>query len=136
MKAFVDTNILIDYLGEREGFYENAKKVFTLGLLAKYELFISSLSVANTMYVANKYGRTKVSDGLKKMFNFVNVVDYTGVIAKDAISLGWKDYEDAIQYLMAKAADCDCIVTRNGRDFRKSDIAVYVRKSFLTYKLV
>lgn len=132
MKVFVDTNVLIDYLGKREEFYENAKKVFALGLLGKHELVISSLSVANTMYVAHKYEHTKVSDGLKKMFSFLSVVDYTATIAKEAIDLGWNDYEDATQHLMAKSADCSCIVTRNGKDFKKSELTICSPEDFIS----
>lgn len=131
MKVFVDTNVLIDYLGKREEFYDNAKKIFALGLLGKQELVISALSVANTMYIAHKYGHTKVRDGLKKVYDFLSVVDYTATIAKDAIDIGWKDYEDATQFLMAKNASCDCIVTRNGKDFKKSELPIYSPEDFL-----
>lgn len=49
MRIFIDTNILIDFLSIRDKFYEDAKKIFTLGLLRKHELVISSLSIANAM---------------------------------------------------------------------------------------
>ena len=32
MRIFIDTNILIDFLSIRDKFYEDAKKIFTLGL--------------------------------------------------------------------------------------------------------
>lgn len=131
MKAFIDTNVLIDYLCKRENFYEDAKKVFALGLLGKYELVISALSVANIMYVAHKYGHNKVSNGLMKLFDFISIVDYTGAIAKDAVLLGWSDYEDATQYMMAKDAGCGCIITRNVKDFKKSELIIYKPDAFL-----
>lgn len=131
MKVFIDTNILIDYLGKREGFYNNAKKVFALGLLGKHELVISALSIANTMYVAHKYNHTNIKEGLKKMFDFLSIADYSGIIAKDAILLEWSDYEDATQYLMAKNAGCACIITRNAKDFKKSELSIYEPEEFL-----
>ena len=36
----------------------------------------------------------------------------------------WSDYEDTVQYEVAKRHACDVIVTRNPRDFLKSDILV------------
>lgn len=125
------TNVLIDFLCKREPFYENAKKVFALGLLGKHELVVSALTVADTMYVARKYDRSKVSEGLKSMFEFISVVDFTGSAAKEAIAIGWNDYEDSIQYITAKEAGCSCIVTRNEKDFKKSSLAVCSPEKFI-----
>ena len=49
MRIFIDTNILIDFLSIRDKFYEDAKKIFTLGLLRKHESVISSLSIASAL---------------------------------------------------------------------------------------
>ena len=36
----------------------------------------------------------------------------------------WRDYEDNVQYEVAKRYVCDVIVTRNPQDFAQSDITV------------
>lgn len=51
MKVFADTNILIDFLADREKFYEDAKKIFALGLLNKQQLAISALFDKSTLPV-------------------------------------------------------------------------------------
>lgn len=131
MRVFIDTNILIDFLSKREKYYDDSKKVFTLGLLRKHELVISALSIANAMYVAHKYGYENFVTGLQSLFGFLNVVDYKGSYVKEALSLGWKDYEDSTQFLSAIDTDCDCIVTRNKGDFEKSSLQVFSPQDFL-----
>lgn len=44
---------------------------------------------------------------------------------------GWKDFEDSVQYSVAKKANCKCIVTRNKKDYKFSDIPVYTPTEFI-----
>lgn len=42
----------------------------------------------------------------------------------EACASDWKDFEDSVQYNVARKALCDVIVTRNPKDFVLSDIPV------------
>lgn len=42
MKAFVDTNILIDYICKREPFFNPAKSVFAACLIGKVDIVVSA----------------------------------------------------------------------------------------------
>ncbi|MEO1434091.1 MAG: PIN domain-containing protein, partial [Bacteroidota bacterium] len=50
-RILVDTNIVIDLLGQRQDYYLDAQKLFTLADRGKIELFLSSLSIANAYYI-------------------------------------------------------------------------------------
>jgi len=53
-----------------------------------------------------------------------------------ALKPDFKDFEDAVQYAAAKQVNADFIITRNIKDFRKSDIPIASPDSFLaTLKL-
>lgn len=54
MKVFLDTNVVLDYLLEREGFLSDAERLFESAYSAHIQLCISSLSVANIAYIARK----------------------------------------------------------------------------------
>ena len=41
-KIFVDTNIVLDLLEKREGFFEEAQELFTLADQKKVKLFVSA----------------------------------------------------------------------------------------------
>lgn len=128
---FVDTNILIDFVCRREGFLESARKLFSLCCMGKIELTVSSLSLVNTMYIARKHGSSVVSGRLSRLSAFIKVADMTADSALWALSSGWKDYEDAVQYSVAIKEGADCIVTRNKKDFADATIPVYTAEEAL-----
>ena len=125
MTVFVDTNILIDLLCERESFVQSARMLFAYGYSGRLTLVLSSLSLVNAVYIARKYGYVDVRERLDDITEFVEVVDLRKEVAKRALTCEWMDYEDAVQYMSAIKENADCIVTRNKKDFRNSVIPVY-----------
>ena len=133
MKAYVDTNILIDLVCAREPFFNDAKSLFALGYRDDVDLSISALSFVNTMYIGRKYQLTKeqLIHSLTIIADFVDVLDLRGRDVVDMLASGWKDYEDATQHAGALLANADCIVTRNKKDFLMATIPVYTIEEFL-----
>ncbi len=54
MNIFIDTNTLIDVLGKREEFFDDAEKILKLGEEGHINLFISPLSLVNTVYILKR----------------------------------------------------------------------------------
>ena len=54
MKVYVDTNVLVDFVCNRQGFVEEAKKLFAHGYMEEYELMTSALSIVNAVYIGHK----------------------------------------------------------------------------------
>lgn len=50
MKVYVDTNVLVDFVCNRQGFVEEVKKLFAHGYMEEYELMTSALSIVNAVY--------------------------------------------------------------------------------------
>ncbi|MGN0087404.1 MAG: type II toxin-antitoxin system VapC family toxin [Candidatus Limimorpha sp.] len=132
MTVFVDTNILIDLLCERESFVQSARMLFAYGYSGRLTLVLSSLSLVNAVYIARKYGYIDVREKLDDITEFVEVVDLRKEVAKRALTCEWKDYEDAVQYMSAIKENADCIVTRNKKDFWKSVIPVYTIEELMS----
>ena len=59
MKAFIDTNVLLDNLAMREGFYEDAATIFSMVKDGYIEGIVSSLSIINCAYVLPKHYERK-----------------------------------------------------------------------------
>ena len=125
MKVYVDTNVLVDFVCNRQPFSEDAKKLFAHGYIGEYELLISALSIVNAVYIGHKYEHDDVKGYLKRIASFVEVVDLQGKQVVDMLSTEWKDYEDAVQNASAMCSCADCIVTRNKKDFKDSSLLVY-----------
>ena len=132
MTVFVDTNILIDLLCERESFVQSARMLFAYVYSGRLTLVLSSLSLVNAVYIARKYGYVDVRERLDDITEFVEVVDLRKEVAKRALTCEWKDYEDAVQYMSAIKENADCIVTRNKKDFGKSVIPVYTIEELMS----
>lgn len=131
MKIFLDTNILLDFVTERDG-VEEACEILQLGEDGKINLTTSYLTIANTAYVARK-GRTQeelyaVLSGLTEMIQVLSMDDTQ---LKQAIDQPVSDFEDMLQYVCAMTHNCDAIITRNKKDFTFSKIPVYTSKEFL-----
>ena len=133
MRAYIDTNILVDLVLGRQEFLPDAQRVFALGYAGEAQLMVSALSFVNTVYLARKYNYPldKVYEKLRMIADFVDVVDLRGQNVTDMLSSGWKDYEDATQHRSAIDENSDCIVTRNKKDFKASTIPVMTALEFL-----
>ena len=131
-KLLVDTNIIIDLLAQREKFYEPAAKLFSLADQEKVELYVSSLSFANTHYILNReLIESKVREILRKLKVLVKVISFDSKVLDMALNSDFKDFEDAIQYYSAIESDIDIIITRNLKDFKKSELPVMTGLQFI-----
>lgn len=131
-KIFLDTNIILDFLGEREGFYEASAKIMTLADKKKIQVYTSPSSISNVFYVLAKYENSKIA--LEKIRKFkllcsMSVMD--DEVVEKAIHSNFKDFEDAMQYFSALASNCDVIITRNEKDFKNALIPVMNAESYL-----
>jgi len=132
IRAYIDTNILVDLVLSRQEFLPNAQRVFALGYAGEAQLMVSALSFVNTIYLGSKYKypMDEVYSKLLLIADFVDVVDLRGQNVIDVLNSGWKDYEDATQHRSAIEEQADCIVTRNKKDFKASIILVLTPEEF------
>jgi len=63
----------------------------------------------------------------------MNAVQYKAFINEliQADKVAFKDFEDALQYFSATESECELIITRNGKDFKKSLLPVMTPNEFL-----
>jgi predicted nucleic acid-binding protein len=135
-KIFLDVNIVIDFLGERENFYKSAAKILTLADRKKIKIYTSPTSISTTYYLLSKYENAKIAMEKIRRFKLlcsISVMD--DEVIEKAINSDFKDFEDAMQYFSAIASSCDLIVTRNEKDFKNALIPIMNAESYLqTFK--
>ena len=133
MNLFLDTNIVVDILKYREPYVYDALAIFQMGAEGIHDLLISDLTFANVSYLIRK--NLTFSQWYETLLNLRSNMQIVmvGVECIDAaLRLQAHDFEDALQYFSAKQAKADCIITRNKKDFRFSDIPVHEPGEFLT----
>ena len=117
IRAFLDTNVVIDLLAKREPFYKEAVKIFTLAYNQKILLFISPLTYANAAYILRKNGAEQVRLLLRNLRQLSLITEYDETVVDRSLSSNFKDFEDALQYYSALTKNVDVIITRNLKDF-------------------
>ena len=137
-KVFVDTNFLMDLFGRkpnpetgRNQYEEDAIEVINQGKLRKIMFYASFLSVANFAYLLRKTEPQLLFKQIETICELFIVLPNEEKHLRNAIKLRPADYEDAVQYATAISAGCDCIITRNGRDFPFATIPVLSPQEFL-----
>lgn len=135
-RLLIDTNIVIDLLSKREKFYEEAAELFSLADRKELVLAISSLTFANTNYILTKLKSAKEAKAILRKFKvLVEVLSLDDKITELALSdNNFTDFEDGLQYYSAIENQIDIIITRNKKDFKKSNIPVLTAKEFLSRK--
>lgn len=132
MRVFIDTNVLIDFMAVRQPYYHPAAVLFALAEMGELQLVYSSTTVANSFYILRKaYSSKQLAEAFE---NQKGVVEISGVSSSDvysALSARWNDGEDSIQCQSALSAKCDCILTRNTKDFELSTIPIMTPEEFL-----
>jgi len=98
-KVFVDTDIALDLLSQREPHYAAAAKLFTLADKGKLSIYISSLSFSNLNYLLTRQYDARESRRILNSFKvLVKVLPVDDKIIELALSSKFADFEDAIQY--------------------------------------
>lgn len=129
--AFIDVNVILDVLLGRKDFVLPAAEIFRLKEDGKIELFTSALACANIAYFLKKFGKDPFA-GIKELLFFVDVVDINQKTFQQALTSGFKDFEDALHYFSAlEVKGLDAIITRDKRGFKGSKISVLTPKEFL-----
>lgn len=132
MRVFLDTNIALDLLLEREEFVDDAKMVVAYCLNCQHSLYLSSISFANISFIARKgYGGKDVKEILRLLRKLVRVSPSDEQVVDDSLIADNKDFEDAMQYYSASAVNADVIITRNVQDFPLGSIKIVNPKDFL-----
>ena len=129
-RIFLDTNFIVDYFIRKE-FVENAEKVMVLGRQNKYVFYVSYLTVANFAYIVRKLPAETVRSMIEDICKVFKVIKNTKDQILNVIELKPSDFEDGLQYEAALSADCDCIITRNEKDFAFSKLPVFTPTDFL-----
>ncbi len=132
-KILIDTNVLLDYLLEREPFFEDAKEVILSCTDGKIKGCIAAHSISNMFFILRK--DYNVKERREVLLNLCKIFDVEGIDkAKLILALtneDFSDFEDCLQTECAKVYGADYIVTRDVSDYSTSEIKAIEPKDYL-----
>ncbi len=133
MRLFLDTNVVLDLLGERKPFYESIAKIATLADKEQITLVVSALSYSTVNYILMKYeNREKVIGKLQKFKVISEICSLDELVIEKGLNSKFRDFEDALQYYSALKSGCNIIISRNVKDFKESEMPVMTPAEYLT----
>lgn len=131
-KLFVDTNIILDWLGKREPFFKYAKELFRKGEDGEVVILISTMSYISIEYILRKHiGKLHARQALAAIRTISKVCSSGEKEIDLSLISSLKDFEDAFQYYSALNNSADILITRNPKDFSNSQIPVMSAEEYL-----
>lgn len=134
MRAFLDTNVLLDHVIERKNlqFCLNADAILQAGKNGTVDLYMSVLSIPTIAYVIKNVTVDVKKAKICNLASVVKVLPSLPEHVNEMFESPLSDIEDALQLLSAKNGNCDVIVTRDVEDFALSDIPAISPEDFLS----
>lgn len=132
-RLFLDTNIVLDFLLERDEWLDDVAAILSLADNEKIEVYCSTLSLATASFFMEK---AKMPHSLlrRKLSGFCEICKLSPVdenIVRQALTSSFTDFEDALQYYSALAVEAEVIITRNGKDFASSNLPIMTADEWL-----
>ncbi|TDK46665.1 type II toxin-antitoxin system VapC family toxin [Algoriphagus formosus] len=126
-RYFLDTNILLDFLGNRQPFGKYALEIFNKSRLKEWQLWTSDNSILTSYYIISKeIGEAESRIKIGRLINYLEIQPTQKAQILQALNSDFKDLEDAVQYFCASSiSKLEGIITRNKKDFKSSQIPVF-----------
>ena len=132
-RVFIDTNILLDLLLERQPWVSQASVLFSMADRKELDLLCCSLSFSTAIYLMNrlKYSRKEIISKLTIVKSLCTVTTVDTSVIDRVLQSDFADLEDGLQYYSALAANAELILTRNKKDYTFSNIPVLSPTEYL-----
>jgi predicted nucleic acid-binding protein len=126
VRVLIDTNIVLDFLLQREPFFQDAEQLFE-AINANHVIgYMTATTLTDIFYIARKHtssvesARQAVSETLAAM----SICPVNRAVLEAAFNSGWGDFEDAVQLFAAIAQGLDAITTRDVKGFLSAPLPV------------
>ncbi|CAB1064932.1 PIN domain protein [Olavius sp. associated proteobacterium Delta 1] len=132
MRILFDTNVVLDVLLDREPYSSTAAKLFSKVESGKISGYVCATTITTIHYLASRV--IGVNSAVKEISNLMKLFEVAPVnraVLEAAVSLGFKDFEDAVLHESARYREAQGIVTRDLSGFKKSKIQVYSPEELL-----
>lgn len=134
MKVFLDINVILDLMENREPFVSDAVYIFNR-LEGKVDSgFCCALSFPILFYLLRQdHGSGDAVRLLNDLRTVLRVGSVDEAVADRALAADFSDYEDAIQYYAALAAGAEVFITRNLKVYPKNGMMMFSPSEYRAY---
>ncbi|MGZ5209172.1 MAG: type II toxin-antitoxin system VapC family toxin [Sulfuricurvum sp.] len=133
-RVYLDANILLDFSNPERKCHTHAISLITYCLKGNISLFTSCDIITTLYYIDSKKDKESALNNIHKINQFVKIIDFSNTEVEQTCTLmaqnsDFQDLKDTIQYILAKKAACDCIIS-NDKNFLSPDILLLNSEAF------
>lgn len=123
--VLLDLNVVLDVLQQRQSHYVTSARVMNAIAKGKIEGLLAAHSLTTLFYLVwrARDAQTAIT-AITQLLQTFTVAAINQQVILQALALGWKDFEDAVQIAAASHAGADFLVTRNPKDFKRGIVPV------------
>ena len=126
MRILIDTNIILDFLLQREPFFQDAELLFQAIDAGKITGYATATTITDIFYIARRHTQSvaQARQAVSEILTAMEICSVNRAVLESAFGSGLVDFEDAIQIACAVSQEVDAIVTRDMQGFSSSSIPV------------
>ncbi|RUT06224.1 DNA-binding protein [Dulcicalothrix desertica PCC 7102] len=126
MRVLIDTNIILDFLLQREPFVQDAELLFQAIKSGRVVGYATATTLTDIFYLAEKHTRSieQARQAVLEVLNSMIICSVNRAILESAFTSGIADFEDAVQIACAVSQGLEAILTRDKQGFLDSPIPV------------
>jgi predicted nucleic acid-binding protein len=133
----IDTDVILDFFFDRQPFSENSSKILALCESKKVVGGVTPVIISNVYYLLRQTApHEKVIEKLTLLVSFMEILIIDKAAVLQALRSPFKDFEDALQnYSAEQSKKTGIIITRNIKDYKKSNLSVMTPDNYLKTRL-
>ena len=126
MRVLIDTNIALDFLLQRQPFFQDAELLFQAIDSGQVIGYVTATTLTDIFYIARRHTRSveQARQAIIEILSVMEICPVSRVVLESALGFGLVDFEDAVQVACAVAQGLDAILTRDRQDFSSSPVTV------------
>ncbi len=126
MKVLINTNIILDFLLEREPFLQDAEALFQVISSGQIIGYITATTLTDIFYIERRHTQSfeRAKQAVEIALVTMEVCPVNREVLELALASDLLDFEDAVQVASAITEGLNAIVTRD-RNFYSSSIPIF-----------
>jgi predicted nucleic acid-binding protein len=133
MRVLLDTNIILDFLLERQPFFTDADAVMQTIRSGQVQGYITATTLTDIFYIAKKSNKAQIAKQyVSDLLTTMQVCTVDRSILEAAISSSLPDFEDAVQLACAISENLNAIITRDPKGFAGATVAILSASEFVS----
>jgi predicted nucleic acid-binding protein len=126
VRVLIDTNIVLDFLLQREPFFQAAELLFQAIDEGEVVGYVTATTLTDIFYISRRHTCSieQARQAVLETLTATVVCPVDRAVLELAFDSGLADFEDAVQIFSAVAQGLEAIVTRDAHGFLSSPIPV------------